>query len=139
MSVMLPEAGPLVAARSYLTAELAERGIDLPVGVTPPAGVPRPYVLLSRPGGTTRAYLADYMIRVRVFDTDAVRLENNVELLHRLMLAASRRRIEVADAGGVWVVGTSPSMSPSDYDDPDLPMFGMQFAVFWTFGLRPER
>lgn len=138
MTVYLPEAGPLVAARSYLVAELTARNNPLPVGVTPPAGPPRPYAVLSRPGGVSRGFLADYMIRVRVFDTDAVRLESNADLIHRLLLAASHRRVDTP-VGSVWVSGASPSSSPADFDDPDVPMFGTQFAVFWTVGLRPEK
>ena len=137
MTVFLPAAGPLVAARTYLLDELGRRDNQLPVGRTPPVGDPQPYALLSRPGGSTRAYLADYMIRVRVFDTDAVRLEDNSELIHRLLLAAGHHRV-VTPTGPVWVTGTSSQMGPSDLDDPDVPMFGSQLAVWWTLGLRAE-
>jgi len=139
MTVHLPEIGPLVAARTYLVAELADRGIELPVGVTPPDGdQPQPYVLLSGPGGSTRVFLEDCMIRVKVFDSDAVRLERHADLLHRLMLAASHTKI-VTNSGSGWVTGAVPSMAPASLDDPDVPMFGMQFSVFWVFGLHRER
>lgn len=140
MVLLLPEVGPLVAARSYLLAELAAREIDLPVAVVPPEGPPRPYVLLSRPGGNSRGpFLNDYMIRVRVFDQDAVRLETNTELLHRLMLSANHRRVETP-AGQVWITGARPQMGPLDYTgDDSIPLWGMQFAVYWTIGLRPQR
>lgn len=138
MTVFLPAAGPLVAAYTYLNAELAARGNPLRVGIKPPGGPPQPYALVSRPGGNVRAFLADYLIRVRVFDTDAVRLESNADLLHRLMLAASHRRVDTPN-GPVWVTGTQNQTVPSELDDPDVPMFGYQMAVFWTLGLRAER
>jgi hypothetical protein len=152
MSVYLPRVSPLVAARIYLLEELGARGVDLPVGVIPPQGDPTPYALLSRPGGMTRVYLSDYMIRVRVFDHDAVRLEDNAELMFRLLLGANHRKIVTPTgkrsvdilgegfrgAGSVWVTGTKPQMSPTDFDDPTVPMFGYQMAVFWTISLHPE-
>lgn len=133
----MPPVGPLVAARAYLTAELAARGNTLHVGVTPPAGTPQSYALLSRPGSTTRIFLTDFMIRVRVFDGDAVRLERNADLLYRLMLEANHRRIDTVE-GSVWVNGASSQMGPASLDDPDVPLWGMQFAVYWTVGLQPE-
>lgn len=135
--LLVPPVGPLVAARAYLLDELAARSNPLPVGVTPPAGEPVSYALLSRPGGAVREFLADYLIRVRVFDSDAVRLESNADLLHRLMLTVSHRRI-VTDSGAVWIAGATAQSGPSSLDDPDVPLFGMQMAVFWTIGLRPE-
>ena len=140
MNVLLPAVGPLVAARSFLMAELELRGNMLPVGVSPPAGEVRPYVLLSRPGGNTRGpFLTDYTIRVRVFDADLVQLESNTELLHRLMLSANHRRI-LTPAGSVWITGARPQMGPLDFGGDDgIPLWGMQFAVAWTIGLRPER
>jgi hypothetical protein len=127
-----------VAARSYLLEELAVRDNPLPVGITPPLGEAQPYALVSRPGGNVRGFLADYLIRVRVFDTDAVRLESNADLLHRLMMAANHRKIETP-VGPVWITGTQSQTTPSELDDPDVPMFGYQLAVFWTIGLRAER
>lgn len=137
MSVLMPAVGPLVAARAYLTAELAGRGNTLPVAITPPPGQPQCYALLSRPGSETRMFLTDYMIRVRVYDADAVRLERNADLLYRLMLEANHLNITTAH-GSVWVTGASDHMGPATYDDDDVPLFGMQFAVYWTVGLRPE-
>lgn len=137
--VLMPPVGPLVAARAYLLDELAARGNPLPVGVTPPAGTnPQSYALISRPGGAARVFLADYLIRVRVFDADAVRLERNADLLHRLMLTASHRRVDT-EQGSVWVSAATAQSGASSLDDPDIPLFGMQFAVFWTIGLRPEQ
>ena len=133
----MPAVGPLVAARAYLQAELADRGNPLPVGITPPPGVPQIYALLSRPGTGTRGFLSDFMIRVRVFDTDAVRLERNADLLWRLLLEANRRRIDTTE-GSVWVTGATNHMGPATYDDDEVPLPGMQFAVFWTVGLHPE-
>lgn len=137
MTVLMPAVGPLVAARTYLLNELAARSNTLPVGVTPPAGTPESYALLSRPGGATRAFVADYLIRVRVFDADAVRLERNADLLYRLMLSASHQLISTTE-GDVWVTAATSQTAPSSLDDPDVPLFGMQSAVFWTIGLHPE-
>jgi len=92
--------------------------------------------LLSRPGSSSRVFLGDYLIRVRVFDTDAVRLERNTDLIHRLMLSVSHRMITTSE-GEVWVTGSHPQMGPSDFTDPVSKMFAMQIAVFWTIGLRP--
>lgn len=138
MTVYVPAVPPLISARAYLRAELDRRSIDLPVGVVPPPGEPRPYVLLSRPGGNANAFLANYLLRVRVFDFDAVELEKNTELLHRLMLAASHTKVQTP-LGDVWVTAATHQMSPAEFDDPAVPMFGYQFAVFWTFGLRKEQ
>ena len=136
-TILLPPVGPLSAARAYLLDELDARDNSLPVGVVAPQGEPECFALLSRPGGATRTFLADYLIRIRVFDKDAVRLEDNTELLHRLMLHASRKQITVGDRT-VWITGATSHIGPIDFDDPDVPMFGMQCAVFWTIGLLPE-
>lgn len=137
MTVLLPPVGPLVAARAYLIDQLTIRDNPLPVGVTPPPGQPESYALLSRPGGATRMFLADYSIRLRVFDNDTMRLERNAELLYRLMLEANHTHIDTSE-GSVWITGTMSQMAPASFDDNDVPLFGMQFAVFWTIGLRPE-
>ena len=84
-------------------------------------------------------FLNDYMIRVRVFDADLARLETTAELLWRLMLSANHRRIETPN-GPVWITGARSQMGPLDYTGDDaIPLFGMQFAVYWTIGLRQER
>lgn len=137
MSVLMPAVGPLVAARSYLLEQLAGRGNTLPVAVTPPAGQPQSYALLSRPVSATRLFLTDYMIRVRVYDADAVQLERNADLLYRLMLEANHLNIATPH-GTVWINGAADHMGPASYDDNEVPLFGMQFAVVWTVGLRPE-
>lgn len=134
---LLPAVGPLVAARTYLLEQLADRANALPVGVTPPPGQPHSYALLSRPGSATRDFLVDYMIRVRVYDADAVRLERNADLLYRLLLDANHRRIDTTE-GSVWVTGATDHMGPASYDDDEVPLFGMQFAVHWTIGLHTE-
>ena len=138
MTVLVPPVGPLVAARSFLLEELGSRGNDLPVGVVPPRGEFQPYVLLSRPGGSSAAFLGHYLIRVRVFDTDAVRLERNTDLIHRLLVSVAHKRIDTPE-GPVWVTGASPQMGPSDFTDPVSQVFAMQMAVFWTLGLHRER
>lgn len=137
MTVLVPPVGALVAARTYLLEELAARDNPLSVGVTPPAGTPDSYALISRPGGASRVFLGDYLIRVRVFDKDVVRLERNVDLVHRLMLTAAHRKIDTSE-GSVWISAATPELGPATLDDPDIPLFGMQIAVFWTIGLRPE-
>ena len=137
MTVLMPSVGPLVAARTYLLEQLALRENLLPVGITPPTGQPQSYALLSRPGSTTRLFLTDFMIRVRVYDTDAVRLERNADLLYRLMLEVNHQQI-FTDLGAVWVTGATDHMGPASYDDDETPLFGMQFAVHWTVGLHPE-
>ena len=137
MAVFKPAVGPLVAARTYLLTEHAGRGNDLPVGITPPPGQPNAYALLSRPGSSTRLFLTDYMIRVRIYDADAVALERNADLLYRLMLEANHLNIATPH-GSVWINGAADHMGPASYDDNEVPLFGMQFAVFWTVGLRPE-
>lgn len=137
MTLLLPPVGPLVAARTYLLEELDARDNPLPVGVTPPEGDPQSYALISRPGGADRVFLTDTMIRVRIYDADMVRLERNADLLTRLLLTVSHRRIETSE-GSVWITGATPHMAPAPMDDDDVPLFGMQSAVFWTMGLRPE-
>jgi len=137
VTLLLPPVGPLVAARSYLVEELEARGNPLHVGVTPPAGTPESYALLSRPGGTTRQFLGDYLIRLRVFDSDAVRLETNADLLHRLLCTVSHRKISTP-LGDVWVTGAQPQFGPASFEDSDVPLFGFQAAVFWTLGLHVE-
>lgn len=137
MTLLLPPVGPLVAARTYLVDELAARDNPLHVGVTPPPGTPESYALLSRPGGSTREFLGDYMIRLRVFDADAVRLETNADLLHRLLVTVNHRKI-TTPLGDVWVTGARPQYGPASFEDSDVPLFGFQAAVFWTLGLHPE-
>lgn len=133
---LLPPVGPLVAAYAYLNDELAARDNPLPVGVTPPSGQPQAYALLSRPGSNSHLFLGRYMIRVRVYDSDAVRLERNADLLYRLLLDVNHRQIATTE-GTVWVTGASDHMGPATYDDDETPLFGMQFAVFWIIGLKP--
>ncbi|QNJ58239.1 tail terminator [Mycobacterium phage Ellie] len=137
MTVLLPPVPPTAAARRYLLDELAARGNPLPVGYEPPKGKPTSYALVSRPGTNTRVFLGDFLIRVRVFDTDYVRLERNADLLHRLMLHAGHRKVVVPDEGEVWITAATHHYGPGDLDDPDVPMAGKQSAVFWTIGLRP--
>lgn len=137
MTVLLPPVPPTAAARRYLLDELAARGNPLPVGYTPPKGTPKSYALVSRPGTNTQVFLGHFLIRIRVFDTDLVRLERNSDLLHRLMLHAVHRKVVVPDEGEVWITAATHEYGPGDLDDPDVPMAGKQSAVFWTIGLRP--
>jgi hypothetical protein len=137
-TLLVPPVGPLTAARAYLLNELAARNNPLPVGVTPPVGQPTSYALLSRPGGRKREFVTDYLIRVRVYDANAVQLEDNTELLAALMLQPARKRIETEDGRSLWVTAATQSANPSSYDDDEAALFGMQFSVFWTIGLHPE-
>ncbi|ASR85028.1 tail terminator [Mycobacterium phage PhelpsODU] len=144
MTVLVPPVGPLTAARRYLLDELAARSNPLPVSQVVPEGSPTSYTLLSRPGTTTDVFLQHSLIRLRTFDDDLVRLERNADLLHRLMLHAVHRHIVVPaaadDPGGeVWITGAKHEFGPASLDDKRVPLPGMQSAVFWTIGLRPER
>ncbi|AXH46853.1 tail terminator [Mycobacterium phage Aminay] len=136
--ILVPPVGPLVAARAYLLDELAGRDNPLQVGLTPPGGTPTSYALLNLSGTNPRVFLADFLIRVRVFDRDAVRLENNANLIHRLMLHAVSRKIHTTE-GDVTISAATHQFGPADLDDPDVPLAGKQLAVFWTIGLRPEK
>ncbi|QFP94804.1 tail terminator [Mycobacterium phage Marshawn] len=139
MTVLVPPVGPLTAARRYLLDELAARGNPLPVGQEVPDGSPTSYALLSRPGTSTEVFLQHSLIRVRVFDDDLVRLERNADLLHRLLVHAVHRKVVVPDEGEVWITNARHEFGPADFDDKRVPLPGMQAAVFWTIGLRPER
>ncbi|QFG08405.1 tail terminator [Mycobacterium phage Guanica15] len=139
MTVLVPPVPPLTAARRYLLDELAARNNPLIVEQqTTPEGSPTSYAILSRPGTNTDVFLQHTLIRVRVYDDDLVRLERNADLLHRLLLHAVRRHIVVPDEGEVWVTSTQHEYGPADFDDRRVPLAGMQSAVFWTIGLRPE-
>ncbi|AYR01081.1 tail terminator [Mycobacterium phage LeMond] len=138
MTVLVPPVGPLTAARRYLLDELAARGNPLPVGGEVPDGEPVSYALLSRPGTSTDVFLQHSLIRVRVYDSDLVRLERNADLLHRLLLHAVHKLVVVPDEGAVWITGATHEYGPADLDDRRVPLAGMQSAVFWTIGLRPE-
>lgn len=139
MTVLVPPVGPTVAARRYLRDELAARGNPLHVDMAPPAGEPNSYALLSRPGVGKSPFLGHYLIRVRTFDSDLVRLERNADLLHALMLAAVHKKITVPDEGAVWITAATHHYGPDELNDDDVPLFGMQSAAFWTIGLKPPR
>ena len=125
----------LVAARQYLVDNLDDRDVDLHIGVKPPAGTPDSYALLSQSGRNfPNPFLADTLIRVRVFDKRAEVVETNADLLHGLMMAATHTHITTTD-GGLWVSGVRSQMGPTDLSDPDVPLFGSHFAVFWSTGL----
>ncbi|WNM67493.1 tail terminator [Mycobacterium phage Shadow1] len=139
MTVLVPPVGPLTAARRYLLDQLATRGNPLPVSQVVPEGSPTSYALLSRPGTNTDVFLQHSLIRLRTFDDDLVRLERNADLLHRLMLHAVHKHIVVPGEGEVWITGAKHEFGPASLDDKRVPLAGMQSAVFWTIGLRPER
>ncbi|TWS20779.1 hypothetical protein FK529_05485 [Tsukamurella asaccharolytica] len=130
--------GPTAAAVAYLEGELAQRGNPLPIGVTPPPGRPTSYALLSRSGQHQRnPFVVDYMIRVRCFDADAEQCERNADLLWTLMRAVGHRKITTSQ-GAVWISSATPGDSgPALLDDLDVPLFGLQFGMFWTIALKP--
>lgn len=133
----VPPVGPLVAARAYLRAKLDELGNALPVNVTPPEGKPKSYALLSRPGASARSlFTDDHLIRVRVFDTDAVVCERNCDIIWSLLKAANHTLVSTPE-GDVWITAATDHAGPSDLDDPDVPLFGSQCAVFWTIATKP--
>lgn len=137
MTVLVPAVPALTACRHYLLDRLAAYGNPLPVGVKPPNGDPVSYALLSRPGvNRDTPYMGHYLIRVLVFDEDVTRLERNADLVHGLMLAPRRLKIVVPDEGTVWITSATHSSGPSDHDDPDVPLFGRESAVYWTIGLK---
>lgn len=136
MTFVVP-VGPLVAARAYLRGKLDVLGNPLPVGVTPPSGKPTSYALLSRPGSSERSLITnDYLIRVRVFNADAVTCEDNCELVWSLLKAANHIKV-ATPKGDVWITAATDHAGPSDIDDPDVPLFGSQCAVFWTIATKP--
>lgn len=144
--ILAPAVGPLTACRTFLTAELAARGItDLPVGVSPPPGTPTRYVLLARSGSNQRSFITcDYLIRARVFDEDSVRCEHDADLICQMLMYARHRKIHTA-GGDVWVSGTHHQFGPAaalavsntELDDANVRLFVYQIAVFWTIGLKP--
>lgn len=144
--VLKPPVGPMTAARAYLRAELDARGNALPVGVMPSSGdrhqpssgvIPQSYALLTRPGSSRRsAFSTDYLIRVVVFDDDSERLEANADLVYALLMGAGHRKVTTS-RGDVWISDAIHQMGPSEHDDPEVPLFGLELAVFWTIGLKP--
>ena len=136
---MAPTMEPVIAAGAYCTRRMADRGIDLSVGATPPEGEPRRYVLLNQVDSRRRGFLADYLIRARVFNEDAYECGQHTTLLHADLLGAAQVKVVFPDVGELWVTGTEHQAGPSDIDDPDLPLFGQAVAVFWTVALKPIR
>ena len=136
---MAPTMEPVIAAGAYLTRKMSDRGIDLSVGATPPEGEPTRYVLLNQVDSRRRGFLADYLIRARVFNEDAYECGQHTTLLHADLLGAAQVKVVFPDVGELWVTGTEHQAGPSDIDDPDLPLFGQAVAVFWTVALKPIR
>lgn len=136
-NLVAPTMEPAVAAGAYLTRRLLDRGIDLSVGATPPKGKPTRYVLVNQVDSRRRGYLADYLLRVRVFNEDAFECGQHGTLLHAALLGAAQTRIVFPDVGQLWVTGTEHVNGPSDLDDPDVPLFGQAMTVFWTVLPKP--
>lgn len=133
----LPPVDPLTAARAYLRDRLNAEGNPLPVGVTPPPGEPKSYALLSKPGSSARSlFTNDYLIRVRVFDTDSVKSDSNCELIWALLKSANHTKVTTTE-GDVWITAATSHAGPSDLEDPDVPLWGSQCAVFWTIATKP--
>ena len=136
---MAPSMEPVIAAGAYLTRKMADRGTDLSVGATPPEGEPTRYVLLNQVDSRRRGFLADYLIRARVFNEDAYEVGQHTTLLHADLLGAAQVHVVFPNVGDLWVTGTEHQAGPSDIDDPDRPLFGQAVAVFWTVALKPIR
>lgn len=136
-NLVAPTMQPAIACGAYLTRRLLDRGIDLSVGATPPDGKPTRYVLVNQIDSRRREYLADYLLRVRVFNEDAFEVGQHATLLHAALLGAAQTRIVFPDVGQLWVTGTEHVNGPSDLDDPDVALFGQQMAVFWTVLPKP--
>lgn len=136
---MAPTMEPVIAAGAYLTRTMADRGIELSVGATPPEGNPTRYVLLNQVDSRRRGFLADYLIRARVFNEDAYEVGQHTTLLHADLLGAAQVHVVFPNVGDLWVTGTEHQAGPSDIDDPDRPLFGQAVAVFWTVALKPIR
>ena len=135
--MVAPTMEPVIAAGAYLTRRMADRGIDLSIGAAPPDGRPTRYVLLNQVDSRRRAYLADYMIRARVFNEDAFECGQHATLLHAALLGAAQTRIVFPDVGQLWVTGTEHVSGPSDIKDDDVALFGQQMTVFWTVSVKP--
>ena len=136
---MAPTMEPVIAAGAYLTRTMADRGIELSVGATPPEGNPTRYVLLNQVDSRRRGFLADYLIRARVFNEDAYEVGQHTTMLHADLLGAAQVHVVFPNVGDLWVTGTEHQAGPSDIDDPDRPLFGQAVAVFWTVALKPIR
>lgn len=140
MTMLAPSMEPVIAAGAYLTRRMADRGIELSIGATPPDGQPTRYVLLNQIDSRHRAFLGDYLIRARVFNEDAYECGQHATLLHAALLGASQTKVVFPDVGSLWVTGTEHQAGPSDIDDDEhKPLFGQAMAVFWTVSLKPIR
>lgn len=139
MTLVEPASPPLAACRAYLEQKLAARGdgFDLPVGNTPPEGIPTAYILLSQLGTEPRGPVSDYLIRARLFNADSWACVKQASYVHAALMGAAQHRIVIPAVGALWVTGTTHQMGPADLDDPDVPLFGQQMAVFWTVAVKP--
>lgn len=135
--MVAPTMEPAIACRAYLLRRLADRGIDLPVGATPPEGKPTRYVLVNQVDSDPRVIVSDYLLRARVFNEDVFQLGQHATLLHAALLGAAQARIVFPDVGELWVTGTRHVSGPSDLDDPEIPLFGQAISVLWTVALKP--
>jgi hypothetical protein len=125
-------ADPLVMARAYLRQTLAARDITVPIGVEEPRDQLNSFVLLSLAATSRRStFTYDYLIRVRVFDKDAERCGLHAHTICALLLDATHKKITLPD-GSAWVSGVEHQAGPSQLADPDMPLHGLQIAVFWT-------
>lgn len=139
-SVLLaPSMEPAIACRAYLERRLDDHGIELSVGATPPDGTPTRYVLLNQIDSRRRGFLADYLLRARVYNRDAFECGQHATLLHAALLGAAQTKVVFPDVGELWVTGTEHQSGPSDIDDRDAALFGQAMAVFWTVSLKPIR
>jgi hypothetical protein len=143
--ILAPAIEPLLAFRQYLNDEMNIRsgsiittsGNPLTADVIPPsANPPTSYVLISRPGRSQATmFTADYLLRACVFDNDSVNAARNADIVHAIMMSANHRRISTDD-GVLWITKATHQYGPAEFDDPDVPLFGYQMAVFWTVSLK---
>lgn len=147
MVVLAPTLGPLTALRAYLINELPLHGIvGLPVAISPPAGPPVPWVQVQHVGTSRLSLFTNrYMLRVAVFDTDAVVCERRAGIISGLVLGANHAHIVTAD-GDVWISGVDHQAGPGSIDaayympsvaDAAISMFGQQITFFWVIAPKP--
>lgn len=120
---------PLVAVQVYLTGELAGRGHDIHIGVTPPAGNPDQYILIN-PGNddSPTRFTSEHVTDLVWYDRDAVRVGLGIHLVKALLLSVHNTPVETVQ-GRTYLLAGRPDFGPVDYDDPDVPLFGRRLGV----------
>lgn len=124
---------PLIAVKDYLDAELATRGYDIHIGITPPTGSPDRYVLLTHGGNifdksSPNNFTTEHLVDVIAYDRDSVRVGVTVHLILALLLSVSNTPVETVQ-GRTHLLAGRPDFGPVDYPDPDVPLFGRRIGV----------